>query len=158
MQFITKILKGTKKRPAAKRNVYVKNPSEKHLSFNIAGLSYHVNALEMVAKVKKNYDSDEALIASGQKLIYKYSFKGELRLLEEPTNKHDKNAVKILYNDAFIGYVPAEYAPIVKKLIQGNKIIDIQYTIGGGDYKKVKDGVVHQYESDYTSNVIITYR
>jgi len=133
-------------------------PQRKRLIFNIAGLYYHEDALIEAAIENKYYNLDDVeLIATGKKRVYEYSFYGNLVFEEEPTNRYDKNAVKIILNDRHIGYVPSEFAEKMKKLLANHSIIKVEYKISGGDYKEIESNRVEEYESDFKSNVIVTY-
>ena len=136
----------------------VHKPQEKHLLFDVAGLYYHEDNLIKAATNNKMYYLDnEKLIATGKKRIYRYFFGGEMTFEEEPTNKHDKNAVKILLNGYFIGYVPAEFAAKMKSVMAKKSIIKVEYKIKGGDYKVIEGNTIEECESDFKSDVIVSY-
>ena len=44
-----------------------------------------------------------------------------LRMQRQPTNKHDKNAIAILYEKIRIGYVPRELNLIISRLMDAGK-------------------------------------
>jgi len=78
-------------------------------NIEVAGESYHRNA---VAAMFTGWGLQDG----GVKMCHAV-------LQPEPTNKHDRNAVKVLINNNHIGYVPADYAPsfaaALKKLKRG---------------------------------------
>lgn len=136
----------------------VHEPQRKRLLFNVAGLYYHEDALIEAATENKYYDMDDKdLVATGKKKVYAYYFRGDLVFEEEPTNKYSKDAIKILLNDKLIGYVPHDFTLKMKSLIANNSIVKVEYKITGGDYKEIWNGKVEEYESDFKSNVIVTY-
>ncbi|WP_230678472.1 HIRAN domain-containing protein, partial [Streptococcus pneumoniae] len=53
------------------------------------------------------------------KPVYKYNKLKtvDVHLLPEPSNPHDKNAVKVLVNNIFVGYLPAMIATQVSSYI-----------------------------------------
>lgn len=69
------------------------------MSFKIAGISYYQEKI-------KNVLLDQKLI-----------------MMKDPSNKYDKNAIKILYNNDIIGYVPKDYQKICLENIQTNLIV-----------------------------------
>lgn len=145
-------------KPQVPKPQEIHDPQRKRLIFNIAGLYYHEDALIEAATENKYYDMDNKdLIATGKKKVYAYYFHGDLVFEEEPTNKYDKNAIKILLNDKLIGYVPHDFNLKMKSLIANNSIIKVEYKITGGEYKEIWNGRVEEYESDFKSNVIVTY-
>ena len=145
-------------KPQVSKPQEIHEPQRKRLIFNIAGLYYHEDALIEAAIENKYYDMDNKdLIATGKKKVYAYYFHGDLVFEEEPTNRYDKNAVKIILNDRHIGYVPSEFAEKMKKLLANHSIIKVEYKISGGDYKEIENNRVEEYESDLKSNVIVTY-
>ena len=54
--------------------------------------------------------------------VYPHLEKGMvLRMQRQPTNKHDKNAIAILYEKIRIGYVPRELNLIISRLMDAGK-------------------------------------
>lgn len=136
----------------------VTEPQTKRLLFDVAGIFYHEKELRKAGTISKMYYlSDEKLIASGKKKVHRYFFDGEMTFEEEPTNKHDKNAVKILLNGHLIGYVPAEFAPKMKKVIANKSITKVEYKVKGGEYKVIEGNYVDEDESEFICDVIVSY-
>lgn len=136
----------------------ITEPQPKRLLFDVAGIFYHEDELRKAGTINKMYYlDDEKLIASGKKKVFRYFFDGEMTFEEEPTNKHDKNAVKILLNGYFIGYVPAEFAAKMKSVMAKKSIIKVEYKIKGGDYKVIEGNTIEECESDFKSDVIVSY-
>ena len=53
-------------------------------------------------------------------------------LEEEPTNPYDPNAIKVLINGEFVGYVPKESTEIMKELSQYAVVLHSVRKYGGG--------------------------
>lgn len=141
-----------------KQSSELKPAQEKHIIFDIAGIYYYKDNLHKAGTInRKYYLKDEDLIGLGRKSIYRFRYDKPLTLEEEPTNKHDKNAIKILVGGFHVGYVPAEFCAKVKQIIKNNAITDIKYNINGGEYKSIEDGNVFEEEADYNTSVTITY-
>lgn len=61
-------------------------------------------------------------------------------LVEEPTNIHDKNAIKVLISGVHVGYIPAEECIKFKSLIHSNRISEVIAEISGGPRKDLSGG------------------
>ncbi len=53
-------------------------------------------------------------------------------LVEEPTNKYDKDAIKVLISGVHVGYIPAEECCRFKTLIHNNRIVEVIADVTGG--------------------------
>ena len=95
------------------------------------------------------------------KRVYKFysDYKmDEITLEPEPKNPTDKNAVKILLNGKFFGYVNKDDAPKIKQIIKKNSIIDLHLHNSGGPTRKIYENghsSADKYEFDTT--LTITY-
>ena len=70
--------------------------------------------------------------------IYQLDFLPNLvELVEDPTNKHDPNAIKVIIDDVHVGYIKKGSCAHVKKLLRENKIRNITSDIHGGKYKRI---------------------
>lgn len=72
----------------------------------------------------------------------------ELLLIREPTNEHDRNAVKIMDRDMLLGYVPRDLAAEVGTLILEQRLIKCVRSgkPGAGihiHYSKPEDQITH---------------
>lgn len=61
----------------------------------------------------------------------------DIKLIPEPDNKHDPNAIKVVSDFGMLGYVPADETKKVKGIIE--KEHDLQWKIIGGKYKYYDD-------------------
>ena len=89
----------------------------------------------------ENYEFDYSrkdfleIFSEGQR-IYKYLFAPKSVVLEEePDNKYDKNAIKVIIDGVHVGYIKKEDCIHVKQLIDSKNIISIDATIYGGKYR-----------------------
>ena len=94
---------------------FKKKKSPERLSLDVAGTIYRQDAL---AKCPR----DERIAA---------------KLKPEPTNKHDKNAVKIMIGRYFIGYVPRTHSATVSGWIREDLIESCQCEIWMDDDKNL---------------------
>lgn len=77
----------------------------------------------------------------------------EARLVPEPTNRHDKNAVMITLDGKCVGYVPANLCAQVKRLMKG--FYDLTVQVRGGPSKVAYDGKVYRDKQEYHIYVTI---
>lgn len=72
------------------------------------------------------------------KRVYKYFYRySDATIQREPKNKHDKNAVMILVNGQFFGYVNRDDAPVIGAAIKKNQIISCAIVMTGGPYRYI---------------------
>lgn len=122
------------------KKIISKEPQEQITlkTFRVAGVSYHTKDVMKLSRLAPEWKMTDKEIAEkypGQK-IYKYTFiNSPVRLVPEPKNKADKNAVMVMIKNCLVGYVPKEQALEVKKLLIQN--IKISAEIVGGEYKIV---------------------
>lgn len=117
-----------------------------HDEFLLMGTNYHKKEAEQVANYlskeehyfgKTNKELGE-YIKKSLRPVYKYNHLKtvEVMLQREPTNPHDKNAVKVLVGDHFVGYLPADIAKRFSSCIGHPRYrYDALLTGKGGPYK-----------------------
>lgn len=119
-----------------------------HDSFLLMGTNYHKKEAYQVADFLSGgehyFGKDnkylKSYILKTYKTVYKYNKLKtvDVILQREPLNKHDKNAIKVLVNNTFVGYIPAEIARKIASMIQNKKYrYDAILTGRGGPYKTV---------------------
>lgn len=98
---------------------------------------------ERIVALETNHDFELAtktLFMKGYegKRIYKYYYKYENVTIErEPKNPADKNAVKILVNGQFFGYVNRNDAPDLGKAIKKGLIDKCAVIMKGGPFRRI---------------------
>ncbi|WP_423363406.1 HIRAN domain-containing protein [Mycoplasma sp. P36-A1] len=86
----------------------------------------------------------------------------QTRLIKEPQNKHDRNAVKVVCvldgKTYHIGYIPSEINKSI--LSKMNKIDNIILYIFGGKFKMIESNkAIHEYLNDhYSVRIKINYK
>ena len=129
--------------------------------FRVAGLFYHLDALIDAATENDLYEwDDDELLETDEIKVYEYLFIGTVKLEQEPTNPYSNTAIKVLFNDKHIGYVPDKRSKSINELISSNRIVNVSHNIRGGKYKLVdeKYNYVENREHNYIATVIITYK
>ena len=129
---------------------------------NISGVSYYSSNINKLAVSNKDYRSKPATIINNGdagKKIYKYTYVNKPVKLElEPTNPHDKNAIKILIAGELVGYVAASDCNHIKDVLENHDVKYISAFIGGGDYKVVSpNGDVEKWSEHIHVSVRIAY-
>lgn len=133
-----------------KRKVTSSNPSVDkiifHEDFLLMGTNYHKEEADIAADFLsegvhyfgKDNKSLKSYMLETYKPVYKYNKLKtvDVQLLPEPSNPHDKNAVKVLVNNIFVGYLPAVIASQISSYIANpNYRYDAILTGRGGPYK-----------------------
>lgn len=137
--------------------IFQRYPQKTELWFKVAGINYNKSNLESIAIKNKTYLlSDEKLLKTGKKIVYRLHFRDLIfSMLYEPNNPHDKNAIKVMVNNVHIGYVPAELCSEIKHYISINRIKSADISVWGGDYKESKNGHVSMLNEPYNAEVYI---
>ena len=115
-------------------------------NFLLMGTNYHQEEAEIAADFLskgvhyfgKDNKSLKSYMLETYKPVYKYNKLKtvDVQLLPEPSNPHDKNAVKVLVNNIFVGYLPAVIASQISSYTANpNYRYDAILTGRGGPYK-----------------------
>jgi len=111
-------------------------PAFKWEHARVAGVTYHEDAIRALAS--PDYDFDDLKISDledGEKIFELYFPEGPVDLVPEPSNPHDKNAVKVLIAGQHVGYIKAGSCAHVLNLLRAGRILDIKADIRGGRWK-----------------------
>ncbi len=138
-----------------KKKEVVKQPTQiifdNKYSFKIAGMFAYENELKTVmgqnpklAKARKIPDSKIFVLAP---------YDGPCSIIPEPTNKYDKNALRIVVNDHTIGYVPRDDQDEVKKRLRIGQRSTV--VLLGGNYRKYENNEWVTYKNDIKGTVNI---
>lgn len=109
-----------KEKSATKEKLNELNSRRASRSFNVAGVTF---------------ENRQAVIGT---IVRRYGYEGlnNIELIPEPTNSHDKNAIKVIFKDiGQIGYISKDKNIGIKKYIDNN-MYDIKWNIDSydGDY------------------------
>lgn len=156
-----------------KRKVTSSNPSVDkiifHEDFLLMGTNYHKEEAEIAADFLsggihyfgKDNKSLKSYMLETYKPVYKYNKLKtvDVHLLPEPSNPHDQNAIQVLVNNIFVGYIPASIAAQISTYIANpNYRYDAILTGRGGPYKTldIETERVISLESDLTYYLDLT--
>ena len=137
-------------------------------TYRVAGITHYMDNLMNLAVENEDYNMSKKEIVDsfmyGER-IWKYGFTTlNTKLVPEPDNAYDKNAIKVIVDGEHIGYIKSGSCAHIHKLLSNNAVVDIESTIGGGPYKYVEeddDGdsyTMEKDESPYSCKLTITER
>lgn len=130
--------------------------------FTVRGLPYCKSGLDKLKISNPDYRaSSKKNIESGltMKKIYQYSYVDRpVKLVPEPRNKADKNAIMVLIAGEKVGYVPAELCSHFHHVLKKGDIKYITAHCRGGNYKVVSaNGDAVKLDEDLSIIIRIGY-
>lgn len=130
--------------------------------YEVAGVGYYLDNIGKLACINKNYRyGPKRLIESGlvQQKIFQYTYVNKpVKLIPEPINKHDRNAIMVLIAGEKVGYISREENMKVHRILNYGDIKYISSSISGGKYKVISpNGDVIKSEYSIRINIRIAY-
>lgn len=133
----------------------------KEETFFATGVCYYLNNIKKLACKNEDWGKNLSSLKSEgklQKRIYHYKYINKpVKLIPEPTNKHDKNAVQIVIAGELVGYIRAEEAPHIKHILSKCEVKYISAFISGGEYKVACEKSIDKVESEISVRIKIGY-
>lgn len=158
---------GLKKKGLLKCKKSLSQPADavralKEENFHAAGVSYYESNIRKLANTNPDWTAPVTqIIKTGKagKRIYKDHYVNKpVKLVPEPENPHDKDAIAVIIAGELVGYISREDNTQVKDILDNREIKSISGFIGGGEYKIVgEDGDVIMGEYGFSVNVRIKY-
>lgn len=112
--------------------------------FRAVGVNYYEKNICKLACLNPDWKKNAAqIIEAGKagKRIYKTSYVNRpVKLIHEPDNPHDSNAVAVIIAGEKVGYISREENVKVKDILKKREIISLSAFIGGGEYKVITEG------------------
>lgn len=132
-------------------------------TFDVAGTHYCMqNIMKLATRNPDWKKTGKALVKAGYagKQVFRYTYINKpVKLIPEPQNPHDPNAVMVQIAGEKVGYISAEEAPHVNDVLKHRKIIYISSFIGGGDQKYIEeDGTFERRDGEPYVHVRIKYK
>lgn len=129
-------------------------------SFQLAGVNYYTANIKKLANLNPQWKLTTAQhLANGKagRKVYKYNFTNTpVKLVPEPKNPHDKNAIAVHIAGQLVGYISRAQNVYVKKLLKSHRIKYISGFIGGGEYKYISpDGSTAHGDDALSVNIRI---
>ena len=137
-------------------------PEAKILVFPVKGVFAHEDEIfHGLMMYNEEYDMTKSQLVKEygyEATIYKWIPKTtDIKLVPEPNNQYDPNAIKIVVGNVTLGYVPAEQCLTILQALEEGRIITTVCTITGGLFKRlvetsydsIKDSSIFELESGY---------
>lgn len=129
---------------------HIQYKSENH---HVTGTSYRQKEIESLGEENPVYGySKKEFIEDGyeDEKVYYYDFNPQkVELIEEPDNEFDPNAIKVVIDNVFVGYIKKGSCTHVKNLLKSGKIVKVDAEIYGGEYKQIYS----EYDEDKNEDV-----
>lgn len=125
-------------------------------TFRVVGVNYHLDSIHKLACSNPDWKCTAPQIISKGKAgerIFRYNFINKpVKLIPEPDNEHDKNAVAVYIAGELVGYISRDDNRHVLDILNKGDIKYISGFIGGGEYK-----VIHENKeiSKFEDNISI---
>ncbi len=138
-------------------NTTQENKSLTIMEFQAAGSCYYTDNLNKLACSNSDYKKTASSTYNGR--IYRYNYINKpVKLIPEPKNRYDKNAIMIIIAGELVGYIPADLCQQVKKILSSYDVKYISAFIGGGQFKLISDGkIISRGENELRVNIKIAY-
>ena len=131
-------------------------------SFRAVGVNYYADNIKNLATSNPAWKSTaKQLLNDGKvnKKVFRYNFLNKpVKLIPEPENSHDENAILVQIAGEKVGYISRDENIHVKELLDRHEIKYISSFISGGEYKYANENgdLVHD-ELGITIDVKIGY-
>lgn len=130
--------------------------------FVVVGTNYYENNIKKLAVLNKDWKSQTTILIKDGKTgakIFRYDFVNKpVKLIPEPKNKHDKNAVQVTIAGELVGYISRDENIHVKNILSKHEIKYISSFISGGEYKVISEnGDICKGDYSIKINVKIGY-
>ena len=127
-------------------------PGCEQWQYSVVGESYRKKDIATIGTPNPDFKlSKSALYKKGllDEPVYELIFpKVGATLAQEPTNKHDPNAIKVYMNGVHVGYIKARECSGVNAMINENRIRRIQGFICGGNTRTLSSGGAYYEEGE----------
>ena len=134
-------------------------------NFSVTGVYYHRDEIiEGLMEENPEYEYTKKEIKENgleDTYLYKYSIAfADADLVPEPDNPHDPDAIKVIADGVFVGYVPAKETKAVRKITNEKEIIKTRCQVYGGEYKVLNydDSSIRRGTTDLKAIVSIKYK
>jgi len=99
------------------RETYISNGLRFFDGIHVAGTTFHRPASEEPTDIKSRSDEEKGF------WNFQSTYNGdELKLIREPDNKYDENAIALYWEGDCVGYIPKDIAIVLATIIDKNKL------------------------------------
>lgn len=139
-----------------------KRPYTSRIDFNARGVDHCLDGLVKLQQPNPLWNSTPELVIKNHRAMNKipefYYSSYPVKLVPEPKNEHDSNAIKVTVDGKKIGYVPSELCVQVKKIMRENPQYGLSAWITGGKYRLVfENGEEEVLENNITVRIYLYY-
>lgn len=124
-------------------------------SFDGVGMYYHEDNLAKIAEENEDYRLSKSSIEKEfgeDEPVYQYTYDGFYKLVPEPDNPHDPNAIAIRLDDVTIGYIAKKDTQRVHELL--GKGLYYRTYVSGGHCKIIEDDELIERDDPVEVSVI----
>lgn len=132
------------------------------LEFRAAGVQYYTGNIHKLSVQNPEYRQRSSVIVKAGhagKRIYRYDYINKpVKLIPEPSNPYDPNAIMILIAGEKVGYISREETHIVSDILINREIKYVSSFISGGKYKVISDdGEIETVDSGFSVYIRIGF-
>lgn len=130
--------------------------------FKVAGAHYYSKNIGKLANRNQDWKlTGDELAAAGRIMqkVFRYNYINKpVKLIPEPTNPHDRNAVQVVVAGELVGYISSSENCHVIDILRNHEVKYITAKISGGEYKVASgNGDVVKLDERIGVNVRIGY-
>ena len=131
-------------------------------NFKAAGVNYYESNIHKLACLNPDWKLTKKQISDtgrADRKIFKNNYINQpVKLIFEPDNPHDPDAIMILVAGEKVGYIRSDENERVRFILENREVISISAFIGGGEYKFLSDqGEILNGSFGFSVNVRITF-
>lgn len=133
-------------------------PKYRKERIKVAGTSFRQENIKALGEHNDDFDLTKRELREsfeGEK-VFELEFDPVVKLVPEPENEHDKNAIRVEADGTLIGYVPKGKTKLVRELLESGRVHFVDVEITGGKYKRVdSDGDLDRGEYDFSAALVL---
>lgn len=126
--------------------------------FQVAGVAYHLRDIQKLAVSNPDWKKQNRFLAKhGEtpRKVFRYNYiNNPVKLIPEPQNPHDPDAVQVIIAGELVGYISRDDNVHVKEILFSHDVKFISAFIFGGQYKVIFSNGEAQHDEDDISAVV----
>ena len=128
----------------------------------MAGVYYHKASVRALAKPNPDWSKSAQMLLDEGKAgveIYRHVYADRpVKLVPEPTNSYDRNAIKVIVAGEHIGYVPQDESAHFSSVLKSHDVKYLYVRFHGGEVKQVSNlGEVIIGKNEVGARIFIGY-
>lgn len=128
--------------------------------FVVVGVPYYKENIMKLACANPDWKKHtKTLLAENKDQVFRYSFINKpVKLIPEPSNEHDSNAILVQIAGEKVGYISREENIHVKDILDNRSVKYVSSFISGGDCKLIfENGSMEKVTKEIGINIRIAY-